>query len=108
MTTTARDVMNNATSEKQFQAMIVRAAQMNGWAVYHTYDSRKSTPGFPDLILIRDNVLIAAELKSQKGQVRPEQMRWLKAFAGVKDVRACLWRPAEWDEIEQVLSVGVS
>jgi hypothetical protein len=30
-----------------------------GWRVYHTWDSRKSEPDFPDLVLVRDRVMFA-------------------------------------------------
>ena len=37
-------------TEKQFQSHIVQYAKMRGWLVYHTHDSRRSEPGFPDLV----------------------------------------------------------
>ena len=68
-------------SEQQFQRRIVALAQAHGWLVYHTHDSRRSEPGFADLVMARPNRgIIFAELKSQDGSVKPAQARWLAAL----------------------------
>ena len=41
--------MNLKETEKGFQAAVVELARLRGWLVYHTYDSRRSAKGFPDL-----------------------------------------------------------
>lgn len=41
------------TTEAAFQIRVVRLLTDHGYAVYHTHDSRRSEPGFPDLIAIR-------------------------------------------------------
>ena len=38
--------------EKDFMDKLLGAAVPAGWMVYHTYDSRRSTAGFPDLVLV--------------------------------------------------------
>ena len=78
-------------SEVNFQSQIVKLAKLRGWKVYHTYDSRKSQEGFPDLILIRDERIIAAELKTRKKTTTTEQREWLNAFVDVAET--VLWRP---------------
>lgn len=90
-------------SEKGFLAAVVRLARLCGWLVYHTHDSRRSQAGFPDLVLCKPPRVIYAELKSERGRVRPEQQQWLERL------RACgadarLWRPSDWKEIQEVLS----
>ena len=80
-------------SEVNFQAQIVKLAKLRGWKVYHTYDSRKSKKGFPDLILIRDERIIAAELKTRKKTTTTEQREWLDAFAESGVAESVLWRP---------------
>ena len=45
--------------EKQVQSAILDVARLLGWRVYHTFDSRKSEAGFPDLVLVRDRVIYA-------------------------------------------------
>ena len=52
-----------AVTEKAFQEQVIQLAMLCGFLQYHTRDSRRSAAGFPDLILIRDESLIAAELK---------------------------------------------
>ena len=102
-------------TEKQFQAAVVEYAELNGWLVYHTYDSRRSNPGFPDLVLVRDGWLVFAELKTEKGVVSRKQREWLEALAAVSWrlstrpgyepalILARIWRPSDWPQIEQAL-----
>jgi hypothetical protein len=90
-------------TEKQFQAQVVQLARLCGWRVYHTHDSRRCAPGFPDLLLLRAGQFLAAELKTDRGRLTSEQATWLGAFreAGVP---AYLWRPSDWPAIERVLA----
>jgi hypothetical protein len=90
-------------SEKEFQAQVLDFARLSGWLCYHTHDSRRSAPGFPDLVLVRPPVVVFAELKAEAGRVRVEQEVWLKALASSESVEAVLWRPRDWPEIEQTL-----
>ena len=89
-------------SERAFQATVVETAKLLDWRVFHTFDSRRTEPGFPDLVLVRDRVLFA-ELKTERGRVTAEQAAWIADLrAADADVR--LWRPSDWREIEQVLA----
>lgn len=89
-------------SEKQFQSQVVEFARLHGWLVYHTYDSRRSTPGFPDLVMIRDIVLLVAELKVGTNTPTAEQHRWLSAYSRAGAL-AYVWRPENWSDIESIL-----
>lgn len=89
--------------EKDFQALVVGAAQALGWLAYHVPDSRKSTPGWPDLALVREGAFLVAELKSQTGRVRPEQEVWLELMRSA-GISAYLWRPSDWSEVVLVLA----
>lgn len=96
-----------AISEKQFQAQVVELARLYNWLVYHTYDSRRSAPGFPDLVLVRPPRLIFAELKSEEGRARPEQRTWLEALSGCTQApESHLWRPRDLQEIQTLLKRG--
>ena len=88
-----------AGSEAEFQWRITKLAALYGWRVYHTYDSRRSQPGFPDLVLVRPPRLLFVELKSATGRPTAAQQEWLMALAGVTRVDARIWRPSQWDEI---------
>ncbi len=83
--------------------MVERTARLLRWLVYHTYDSRNSTPGFPDLVLIRPPRLIVAELKTETGRVTDEQKLWLENFKAVPMVETYVWRPSDWKKVEAVL-----
>ena len=89
-------------TEKQFQTQIVMVAKANGWIVYHTYDSRRSEPGFPDLVLVRDRVLFR-ELKTDTGRISQAQQEWgdvlTKAGADF-----AIWRPRDLKAIVKELS----
>lgn len=84
-----------AMTEAQLQALILDAARVNGWLAYHTHDSRRSQPGFPDLVLVRGRRTIYRELKTQKGRLRPDQTKWLNAL-DLAGNDTGVWRPADW------------
>lgn len=92
-----------AFTEKAFQEQVLDLARLSGWRCYHTHDSRRSAPGFPDLVLCRPPVIVFAELKTEVGKTRPEQREWLAALGGCGGVEARLWRPSDWKEIERTL-----
>ena len=89
-------------TEKQFQSHIVHVAQMKGWLVYHTYDSRRSAPGFPDLVLVREKVLFR-ELKTDKGRVTPAQKAWAASLQQAESDYK-LWRPSMMKAIYKELT----
>ena len=91
-------------SEKQFQAQVVELARLSGFLVYHTFDSRRSAAGFPDLVLVRPPMVLFAELKSEGGRIRPEQREWLAALKDCESVAVRLWRPSDWPKIEETLT----
>lgn len=104
-----RDMTAKRMSEKELMGLVVEAAQRLNWYVYHTFDSRRSEPGFPDLILIeRDYAdvarLIAAELKRERESPTQPQLLWLAAFDNA-GAETYVWRPSQWmnGEIEAVL-----
>ena len=81
-------------SEKDLMQMLMDAAMVNQWAIYHTHDSRRSDPGFPDLVLVKNGVLLFFELKQQKGRVSVHQQAWIDALSAVGfNVRAAIVRP---------------
>lgn len=89
----ATNVLTPHITEAAMQAALIEAARLNGWLVYHTFDSRRSDPGWPDLALVRDDVLHLFELKSQRGRVKPEQAAWIAALERVMLVLPAIVRP---------------
>ena len=82
---------------------VLAAAVPAGWMAYHTHDSRRSEAGFPDLVLVKPPVVVFVELKTNKGRTSKEQTQWLEQLGLCTDIEVHLWRPADWDEIEQRL-----
>ena len=81
-------------SEAAFQSRVIQWATLNGWLVYHTFDSRRSVEGFPDLVLVKDTV-VYLELKAEKGRVSPAQEKWVhRLHQAGQEVR--IVRPSDW------------
>ncbi len=84
-------------TEAQLQSTVLQLAQLHGYNLrYHTHDSRRSQPGFPDLVLVsvaRGRVLFR-ELKSDAGKLTPEQALWLGGMKAV-GLDAEVWRPQD-------------
>lgn len=109
-----------AMLEGALQANIMATLKLFGWRAYHTHDSRRSDPGFPDVCAVRarDGRLLFAELKRQKPKPTIPQQQWLddlrevtvcQAWRGA-DGATCapevhLFRPSHWlsGEVERVL-----
>ena len=73
-------------SEKAFMTAVVRLARQQQYLVYHTWSSKRSPGGFPDLICARaGSPLLAIETKTDTGQVTPAQAAWLEALRGVAE-----------------------
>lgn len=93
--------------EKDLDEKVKRLCKEFGWLRYHTYRAERSPAGFPDLVLVRGERLIFAELKTQLGQLRPEQEAWLgalrivanigalDALSGEAGIEVYLWRPSD-------------
>lgn len=90
-------MMAAGMKERDLQDKVVRLARSLGWLTYHTHDSRRSEPGFPDLVLLHParGRLLWRELKTEKGRATPAQKVWLAALSAV-GMDAGLWRPVHW------------
>ena len=87
-------------TEKEFQNTVLELARIHGWLCYHTHDSRRSEPGFPDLVLAKNGAVLFAEVKTDTGRLTNDQIAWLLATHGV------IWRPKHWDVIGKSLQDG--
>ena len=88
-------------TEAQLQDAIVQLLALYRWRSYHTYDSRRSTGGYPDLTLVRDRVIFA-ELKRAGEDPRPDQVAWLDDLAA-GGAEVYLWRTDDLQEVAQIL-----
>lgn len=97
---------------------VIEYARLKNWKVAHHHDSRRQVrpgvlvgdsdaAGLPDLLLVREDRLIFAELKREKGKLSDTQAEWLSILGGVEDatehVEVWTWRPSDWPVIEEVL-----
>jgi hypothetical protein len=104
-------------TEAQFQTAVIDLARIHGWLIAHFHDSRRQlggklvgdadAAGWPDLTLVRGPELLLAELKTEKGRIKPTQLVWMEALLEVarcsEYVHVRLWRPSDWSEIEAML-----
>lgn len=100
--------------ESEFQWAVVETAQLLKWRVAHFRPawSQKGfrTPvaadgaGWPDLVMLRGETLLAVELKSGGRKPTAEQIAWLEAFDKVPGCRAAVWTTRDpWSGIEAAL-----
>lgn len=94
-------------SEDEFTSNVIELAHFYKWLVFHPRPCRtekgwrtlmQGDPGFPDLVMVRDGMVVMAELKKQNGKVSAAQRRWHEAIGN-----AYVWRPSDIDEIRKVL-----
>lgn len=128
MTKSARQVMWEAETERDFQAKVINWAQELKWYATHFRPARtartyigmdgeeheiwvtpiQGDPGFPDTILVRENKdgtasLIIWELKSEQGKLSVVEAEWLRVLAKVPGIISGVKRPSDWDEIQAIL-----
>ena len=95
---------NDEMTEKELDTEVRKLAKLCHWKYYHTYRSKRSPAGFPDVFLARPPRVVIAELKTEKKQPTPEQMEWLQLLGGCPGLEVYLWRPSDLEEIASVLS----
>lgn len=91
-----------AMTEREWQAKVVTYCQWLHLRYYHTFDSRRSVAGFPDLVIVGPDVVLYAELKSDKGRLTNAQMDWIASLQHA-DQLAYVWRPRDWDAVQVAL-----
>ena len=95
--------MQSEITEREFTQQVRDLAQLLGWTVYHTWVAIRSPKGFPDLVLVREQRLLFAELKSEKGTPTDAQEEWLESLRRVPGVEVYLFRPSDWPTIVRIL-----
>lgn len=87
---------------RQWEFMHIRPAmnQVGGW---RTPISGALGRGFPDLLLVRGNRLIFAELKAQKGRLTPAQSHCLDVLRNSGN-EVYVWRPSDLSSILELLA----
>lgn len=104
------------TDEESFQSDVIRFARIYGWKVHHSRKvatirgGRKvwmtplsGDPGYVDLTLAKNGVVLHVELKTETGSLSADQKEWQQAMGP----QYRLWRPRDWHtEIVPLLSDG--
>jgi hypothetical protein len=96
----AREDRRCGVREKAWQQQVIELALLYGWFIYHTYDSRRSQPGWPDLVLARPTTgeLIFVELKTDVGRLSPAQRSWLRVLEDCNQ-EVHVWRPRDFEAV---------
>lgn len=90
-------------NEEAFQREVLAFARRNGWKCYHARDSRRSEPGFPDIVAMRAGVQLAIELKMPGNKATAEQLTWLELFAEC-GAKTGVYYPKDWPKIVELLA----
>jgi VRR-NUC domain len=99
-------------SERDFQKTVTDALTLFGWRWCHFRPARtqrgwrtalSGAPGFPDLVAVRGDRVLFAELKAANGKLRDEQQSWLSALGATGAVEVHCWRPSDWPFLERVI-----
>ena len=108
-------LLQDRVTESAFQKYICRYAEEHRWRWLHI-ESRAGRnqkngakgplgKGWPDLILVRDHRMVAAELKTQEApRVKTEQTAILEIIGDVPGVEVYVWRPSDLAQMMQVLA----
>lgn len=92
-----------AVPEAKFQAQVKQLMEVTRWRTYHTWLSLNSEPGFPDIVAVRNNRILFAELKRYGEELTPAQQYWKLALehAGAEFYA---WDISQWDAIVETVS----
>ena len=100
----AVDRVSGVVTEAAWQQTVVDLAELTGWWVYHNPDSRRSQPGFPDLVLIRAPRVMFLELKRETGRLSTAQREVLAELEVCPGVEVHVARPSDWASLVEWLS----
>ena len=112
MSSPASRAIASLITERAWQAQVTDLAKVLGWPHAYFRPARTErgwrTPvsgpkgaGFPDLVLVRGDRLVFAELKAQDGRLTPDQRHVLGVLG--KAAECHVWRPADLNAVLEVL-----
>lgn len=93
-------------TEREFQRdHFMPVVKLLKWRSYHTFDSRRSYPGFPDFVLIRDRI-VHVELKTEdvKSKITDAQASWILDLLAA-DAEVYVVRPRNLEAITKILGM---
>jgi hypothetical protein len=110
-----RPILLGVPTELEFTAQVLAYAKLCGWRTAHFRPARTArgwvTPvqgdgkGFLDLLLLRAQRIVVAELKrTALDRPTPEQELWLAAWRETGRAEVCVWTASDdWGRIERTL-----
>ena len=89
--------MDEGTLQSHVAGLVAMLAVQHRVKVHHFHavDSRRSTPGWPDSVIVGPHGALFRELKTQKEQPRPAQQVILDQLAAA-GLDVGVWRPEDW------------
>lgn len=84
-----------AMPEKELMQNVLDMARSLGYWCYHTFDSRRSSPGFPDIIAVKGKRLLALECKRHGKDLTEAQVSWLMKLQDAGFICRTI-RPDDW------------
>lgn len=113
---TEKRIVGIKLTEAEFQQQVIDLAQRCGYKVAHFRKVRVQrgdstyweTPvaadgtGFPDLIIVGFDRILAWELKVRPNKATAEQLEWLRVF-GTACFNAGVYYPEDWDRMKAML-----
>ena len=99
--TPAQEQIAKAMGEATLQREVMKTLAMWEWRSYHSWSSRHSSAGFPDIVAVRGLRVIFAELKKEDGELSTAQEEWIGALrvtitlARSDIVEVYVWRPSD-------------
>jgi hypothetical protein len=101
------EILAESLPESAFQQQVVDIATRLGYKHFHVHNSRRSDPGWPDIVFAHDGKcrLVFVEFKIEGGKVTPEQTAWHDTLAKC-DMEIYLVYPRHLDEIIEILMLN--
>lgn len=95
-------------TEAHWAGWVLSTAVLHGWTVHTEYEAERANSGWPSLVMLRGPRMVVAKIKAERGEVTKAQQQWIDQFAEVAGasngaVSAHVWRPADRDEVLEVL-----
>jgi hypothetical protein len=95
-------------TEADWVGWVKSTAVLHGWSVFDSTDVQRANAGWPGLVFVRDDQMVIAKLKAERGQLTQAQQSWIDdlskvAAASGGAVLVCVWRPSDESEVQDVL-----
>jgi hypothetical protein len=81
--------------ERELQQLVADLCRALGLVHFHVQHSHGMTKGWPDSVILGNGKMIYRELKSERGQLSPEQ-RAVGAMLKAAGADWKVWRPGDW------------